>query len=57
MYVHFAKGEGGVEVVRMLSDVRVKVVEYDGNHIVLRPLSLYAKKATRCGSEQIFGPS
>jgi len=30
--VHSAKGEDGIEVVGTLNDVRVKVVEYDGNH-------------------------
>jgi len=35
VYVHSAKGEGGIEVVRTLNHIRVKVVEYDPNHIVL----------------------
>jgi len=34
VYVHSAKSDS-IEAVRMLNDVRVKVIEYDGNHIVL----------------------
>lgn len=55
-YVHSAKDDGDVEVFRTLNDVRLNVVEYDGNHPA-RLLSLYAEKVAECEPEQVLGPS